>query len=369
MRDARNLPTPWSEHFVQTIDVDAARSMPGRVSDAAKIIYSFEAIRRIRRLIGLARPTIAHAHNIYHHLSPSILVELHRQGIPVVLTLHDLKIACPAYKMFAQGVVCERCRGGALRNVIQQRCIKGSLLMSSLVWLESSVHRRLNVYAGNVSKFVVPSRFFLTKLQEWGFDPAQFTHIPNFVDTDTLLPTEGGGKAFLYVGRLAPEKGIATLIRAAAQIRAPLIVAGTGPEEGKLRELAGRCGGDVTFTGHLNAAALYRTVGSARAVVLPSEWYENAPVSLMEASALGRPVIGASIGGIPELVREQETGWLFESGSVESLAAVLARVQTLPDRVLDEVGRAGRAWMQAEFTPRHYRDRVLALYGSLGARV
>lgn len=366
MRDARNLPTPWSQYFVQTIDVDAARSLPGRLSDATKVIYSFEAIRRIRQLIGIARPTIAHAHNIYHHLSPSILVELHRQGIPAVMTLHDLKIACPAYKMFAHGAVCERCRGGALRNVISQRCIKGSLLMSTLVWLESSAHRLLNIYAGNVSKFVVPSRFFQSKLQEWGFDAAQFTHIPNFVDTDAIAPVETRSNAFVYAGRLAPEKGLETLIRAAAQIRAPLIVAGTGPEEVRLRELAARCGGDVTFTGHLHAAALYQTVGSARAVVLPSEWYENAPVSLMEASALGRPVIGAGIGGIPELVREEESGWLFESGSVESLTAVLARVQALPDRVLDEVGRAGRAWMQAEFTPRHYRDRMLALYGTLG---
>jgi glycosyltransferase involved in cell wall biosynthesis len=366
MRGASDLPSPWAQHFAGAVDFSQAQSLRSKVAAASKIIYSFEARRLIRQLIELTRPDVAHAHNIYHHLSPSILVELRRQSIPVVMTLHDLKLACPAYKMFTHGEVCERCRDGALHNVILRRCIKGSVTMSAMVWLESVLHRVLELYQRNVTRFVVPSRFFLAKLESWGFDRARFTYVPNFVEVDALErgPSEAG--PFVYCGRLVPEKGVATLIRAAARARVRLLVVGAGPEETKLRQTAEQAQGDVTFTGHLSGNRLREVVGSARAVVVPSEWYENAPISVMEASALGRAVIGARIGGIPELIREGETGFLFESANVESLSEVLARVQALPVAALDGIGRAGHAWMRAEFTPGRYRDRMLNLYRTLG---
>ena len=126
-----------------------------------------------------------------------------------------------------------------------------------------------------------------------------------------------------------PEKGVATLVKAAAQARVRLRIIGTGPEEACLRQLAQELGGDVEFTGYLSGSQLHAAISSARAVVLPSEWYENAPISVMEASALARPVIGAKIGGIPELIREDETGFVFRAGNVDALAAVLERVQRL----------------------------------------
>ncbi len=367
MRDSQNLPTPWSRHFVDPVDFGETQPLSRRLSIAGKVIYSFDARRRIRRLTTLARPTIAHAHNIYHHISPSILVELRRQGIPVVMTLHDLKVACPAYKMFTNGAVCERCRGGSLRNVVSQRCIKGSLTMSALIWLESTLHRLFDVYASNVTRFVVPSRFFLTKLTEWGFDPSHFVYIPNFVQTEELPAVVSDAEGFVYFGRLVPEKGVATLIRAATRARVRLRIVGAGPDEQMLRDLAASSGGDITFTGHLEGPTLRGTIASARAVVVPSEWYENAPISVMEASAIGKPVIGARIGGIPELIQENHTGFLFESGNVDSLAEVLLRVQGTPLSQLGEMGRAGHAWMRSEFSPAYYRERMLSLYRSLGA--
>ena len=120
MHNAQNLASQWSAHFVDEID-DDARSPIAKLTRAVSAIYSTEAVRRIRGLIALTRPNVAHAHNIYHHLSPSVLVELRRQNIPVVLTLHDLKLVCPAYKMHTQGAICEGCRGGALRNVVINR--------------------------------------------------------------------------------------------------------------------------------------------------------------------------------------------------------------------------------------------------------
>ncbi len=364
MSNARNDSTPWSTHFIP--DTENARSALAKVGRAADAIYSLRAARRIRRLTALARPDIAHAHNIYHHLSPSVLVELHRQDIPVVLTLHDLKLVCPAYKMHTQGAICEACRGGALRNVIKNRCIKDSTVMSALVWLESTVHRMLDVYARNVSRFVVPSRFFESKLAEWGVDTRKFAYVPNSIDVDAFEPTDESGDAFVYLGRLVPEKGVATLIRAAAKAAVRLRIVGTGPEEAALRRLAAELGGDVEFTGYLSGTALRAAVTSARAVVIPSEWYENAPISVMEASALARPIIGANVGGIPELIVAGETGFVFRSGDVDSLVAVLLQVQNLSQESLRRVGAAGRELMRTEFSPSLYRERMLGLYEEVG---
>ena len=368
MQNALNQPSEWSEHFINQTD-GAARSPMAKLSRAVGAIYSTEAARRIRGLIALTRPNVAHAHNIYHHLSPSVLVELHRQAIPVVLTLHDLKLVCPAYKMHTQGAVCERCRGGALRNVVKNRCIKNSTAMSALVWLESTVHKALDLYMSTVTRFVVPSRFFLQKFAEWGVDTGRFVHIPNSVDVEAMAAEGTPGDAFVYLGRLVPEKGVATLIRAAALARVRLRIIGTGSEEQALRQLAAELGGDVEFTGYLTGSALRAAISSARAVVIPSEWYENAPISVMEASALGRPVIGADIGGIPELIRPGETGFIFTSGSVDSLVDVLASVQRLPVSATQRMGSAGREWMRAEFSPTAYRDRMLALYGQIDVQI
>lgn len=308
MHNAQNSSSEWSSHFVRETTGDLSSSPVAKISRALNAIYSTEAARHVRRLVALTRPDIAHAHNVYHHLTPSVLVELHRREIPIVLTLHDLKLVCPADKMHTKGAVCEDAAEEPLRNVIKNRCIKNSAAMSALVWLESTIHKALGLYMSTVTRFVVPSRFFPAKFAEWGVDTSRFVHIPNSIDAKSM-PVEGDpGDAFVYVGRLAPEKGVATLIRAGSKARVRLRIVGTGPEETALRQLACELGGDVEFTGYLSGSALDTAISSARAVVIPSEWYENAPLSVMEASALGRPVIGANIGGIPELIRTEETG-------------------------------------------------------------
>ena len=366
MRHTENESSPWSGYFAKTTDGSIDGSPLQKLARAVNTVYSRNASRRIRRLIEATRPQVAHAHNIYHHLSPSILTELRRQGVPSVMTLHDLKLACPAYRMHTQGSVCERCKGGALRNVIANRCIKNSLAMSTYVWVESTIHRALNIYLGTVSKFVVPSRFFLTKFGEWGIDTRNFVHIPNFVNADAMTPSPDYGDEFVYFGRLSNEKGIATLIKAGHQAKVKVRIVGTGEEESGLRQLATQLGAQVEFTGYLSGQALRDAIGSARAVVIPSEWYENAPLSVMEASALARPVIGADIGGIPELIRDGETGIRFQSGSVDSLAETLTRVARMPVTGLRQMGMAGREWMRTEFSPTAYRDRMMNLYRDIG---
>ena len=365
MQHDKNLPSPWSEYFVEEIEFGEAYSLKEKAARALKITYSLEARANIKRLLDRARPDIAHAHNVYHHISPSFFEVLHARGVPTVLSLHDLKIACPAYKMLTHDGVCERCKGGKIWNVATQRCVKNSLLLSTVIFMESAVHRLLGCYRKHVDRFVVPSRFYIDKLVEWGWPRERFLHIPNFVDVERLRPDGKPGEYFVYCGRLGPEKGLATFIKAvaAAGVRARII--GAGPEESALRTLAENTGAQVDFAGYQSGEVLYESLRRARALVLPSEWYENAPMSVMEAYALERPVIGARIGGIPELVREGETGALFPSGDADALASQLRRFADLSVGNVEEMGKTARQWMEHDFSAQAYRARLLDLYAAM----
>lgn len=366
MQHPRNLETAWARYFVEEIEFGARYSWLGRLRRAPKTIYSLEAHSNVKALLREHHFDICHAHNIYHHISPSILSAVKAKGIPVVMTLHDLKIVCPAYNMLASDGVCERCKGGKVYNVLLQRCIKNSLALSALVMVEAYLHRILRTYERQVDRFVVPSRFYIDKLVEWGWERARFVHIPNFIDVTQYQPEFEPGGPFLYFGRLSREKGLSTLIRAAARANVPVTIVGTGPDEAALRELACQAGVNVEFLGFQSGAALHDAVRSARAVVLPSEWYENAPMSVIEAYALGKPVLGADIGGIPELVRVGETGFTFASGSIDELADLLNKVSSLDDSQLSAMGRSGHAWVESDYSQERYRERMLALYESLG---
>jgi glycosyltransferase involved in cell wall biosynthesis len=365
MRHSDNLPTPWASYFPDEIELGRSYGLGEKLLRAQRVIFSLQARRKMRQLLERVRPRIAHAHNIYHHLSPSVLPMLRKRGIPVIMTLHDLKLACPAYTMMADNQPCERCRGGRIHNVAVHRCIKGSLALSSLVMIETFVHRLLRLYEANVSRFVVPSRFVLEKLVQWGWPRDRFVYIPNFVDVARFRPGAEIGSRFVYCGRLANLKGVETLVRAAALAKQPLTLVGAGPEETRLRKLAADLGADVLFLGHQTKDALVEVIRSARAIVVPSECNENAPLALLEGYAAGRPVIGSRIAGIPELVREHETGVLFPAGDVKALAAALQEFAGLPTARLAEMGNAGRSWVEQDFSAATYRDRLVALYESL----
>jgi glycosyltransferase involved in cell wall biosynthesis len=367
MHHPRNLETPWSRYFIDEIEFGHDYSPLQKVVMATKVVYSFEAQRRLRALLAEHPIDIAHVHCIYHHHSPSILPTLKQAGVPVVMTAHDLKLACPAYRMLNDDELCERCRDGSVLNVLRHRCMRGSIGMSAVVAAESGLHRFLDTYRKHLDKVVVPSRFFLEKFVEWGWPRERFAYIPNYVDVAAFRPQFEPGTYFLYFGRLAPEKGLSTLLRAAHAAGVPLKLAGTGPEEAALKALAAALPGlDVEFLGYRSGEALHQLVRSARAVVLPSQWYENAPMSVLESMALGKPVIGARIGGIPELIDDGETGWVFESRSLPELTERLRQAQAASDASLASMGRAARVRVADSFSRVRYQQAVLELYASLG---
>lgn len=369
MHHPKNEKTPWEKYFVDEIEFGSEYSAVEKVKMAGKIIYSWDAVSRLNQLISDWKPDIAHAHCIYHHLSPSVLSLLKQHDIPTVMTAHDLKLACPAYKMLNRGGICEKCKGGNLIHVALNRCLHDSLAVSSLVMLESAVHKSMGLYKRNLDRVVVPSRFFSNKLQEWGWDEEQLIYIPNYVDADLFEPVYEPGDYILYFGRLAPEKGLKTLLTANAKSGSRLKIVGTGPIEESLKQYAQEIGGSVEFLGFCDKQSLWPIVKGSKAVILPSEWYENAPMSLLEANALGKVVIGASIGGIPELIDDKVTGFLFESGNPDQLAEILIEIGSMSDHRLAEMGREARKHVAGKFTIDQYSRAMEQLYSSLGVAV
>jgi glycosyltransferase involved in cell wall biosynthesis len=368
MKHRENLPSPWQEHFVDEIEFARGYSLLAKARIAGKVLYSREGRARLERLLHGYSPDVVHVHSLYHHISPAILPVLARQRVPIVMTAHDYKLACPAYKMFDGHSICEDCRGGRLLPLIRKRCVHGSRAVSTLVALETAFHRSRRYYERYVDRIVCPSRFLLEKLVEWGWPRERLVYVPNFFDPSLWKPNFQPGRYFLYFGRLAPEKGLHTLVRASALSGCRTRIVGWGTLRRELVELAQRLGAPVEIIDHVPAAEVASLIQGARAVVVPSEWYENASLALIEGFASGKPAIASDIGGNPELVRDGENGWLFEPGNAQALAALLSGVWNEPDDNVELHGRCAHLLVSRSHSADRYYSALTSLYGTLGVR-
>ncbi|MCZ7562773.1 MAG: glycosyltransferase family 4 protein [Burkholderiales bacterium] len=368
MHHPQNAPSPWEQYFVSEIEFGRTYRWRDRLVMAAKIVYSLEARRKMASLLRRFKPDVAHVHCIYHHISPSVFSLLKERNIPIVLTAHDFKLLCPAYKMHNQRGICERCRSSKILPLVVNRCVKDSLALSSLIAVETFVHRTCGLYSRHLDKIVVPSRFYLRKFQEWGWRASDLEYVPNFIQAADYIPQFEPGGYFVYFGRLIREKGVRTLLKAARMANCKLVLVGVGPDAASLHA-AIEGNPNVHIVDHRTGDALSTLVRGSRAVVLPSELYENAPKSILEAYALGKPVIGADIGGIPELIRVFQTGALFESGNADDLAARLLEYTHMHDAAVANQGRCARQFVVESFSEERYAHEMLRLYGSLGVAV
>jgi len=363
MQHDRNEPSPFSDAFVSHEGFDGGDGLGRRLRAAARVVYCAEARRKIEALVDRVRPDVAHAHNIAHQLSPSILYGLASKGVPVVQTLHDYKIVCPNYAMYVNGENCERCATWRYWNACARRCMRGEAAASALVCAEAYLHRLLGSYSRNVALFIAPSRSLRDRVVAHGVDPAKVVHLPYAIDLAGYEPRYGDGGYAVFVGRLSTGKGVATLLRAAALARdVRLRVVGTGPLRPELEALKEREGLDnVEFVGYRTGADLKRVVSGAAFVVVPSECYENSPLTVYEAFALGKPVVGSDAGGIPELVPDGDAGLLFPAGDREALADRMRALWADRSRAA-EMGRRARARVEREYSPERHYDAIMGVY-------
>ena len=313
MQHPDNIYSVWETYFPKEV-VFSFSGFLGSLRAIARIFHSREVARKFRRLLANFQPHVVHLNNIHSYLSPLVAQIAHQQGIRVVWTLHDYKLICPTYACLRQGAVCESCFHQK-SNVVRYKCMKNSHIASILGYLEACYWHQKKL-ARLTDMFISPSLFLKTKMTEAGFDPDQFAVVPN-VRPQHLMPSDRKGDYYCYAGRLSEEKGVDTLLEAASHLPYPLKVIGGGPLlETCKQKYANQ---HITFYGHLSPEELYPLVREARFLVVPSVWYENNPLSVIEALCMGTPVLGAQIGGIPEMIEERVNGLFFKPGDIADL--------------------------------------------------
>lgn len=330
MKDEQNVPDVNERFFVENVEFNGKQSPISLIKNAGHLLYSVEAFRKFKQYIQIEKPDIIHLNIFQSQLSASIVDAAYQCGIPIVYTAHDLKSICPNYQMLNHGQVCEKCLKGNYMHCFFSACMKDSRSKSLLAAMEMYVYRLRKTYQ-KLDLIVTPSAFYKRKISEAAITKAPIVHIPNFLPLNTQYTCKIGGDYFLYFGRLSREKGILTLIRAYAKTgrRFPLYIVGRGPMEEQILSLIKEKSLEeqVLLLGFKQGKELTDIVEHARCICLPSEWYENGPYSIMEAMAAGKPVIVSSYGGLPEMVDEDQNGFIVQAGNTEELKEALIKME------------------------------------------
>lgn len=381
MEDEKNLPCEDSDLFVPNRDYNGPSSPLAKVSAALSIVYSRESRRRFQELCERVRPDVVHMNLVHRQITLSILDApyLREHHVPVVWTAHDYIGVCPSYTMLdGDENVCDACLDGHFSSCLKRKCVKRSTAKSGMAMLEAEFLKHSHAY-NKIDRIICPSRFLAEKMVEGGFSKSQVVWMPNFITNGSLeamervATPECNEPYFLYFGRLSAEKGVDVLISAfsEASLKLPddwrLKIAGSGPAEESLRACAKDSAAScrIEFLGYKSGDELASLIKGARWSVVPSTWRENMPYSIVESLAAGTPVIGSEMGGIPELVRNGETGYTFPVGDVSALSEALVRASMVTEERIECFKSNCRSFVRARCSQEKYVFLLIDLYRSL----
>ncbi len=361
MQSPRNLPSRYAKYFVQHRDLSRLQFSWKNLIHWGRIFYSLEAKRKIQTLILAEKPDIVHLHNIYHQISPSILGVIKKAKIPMVMTVHDYKLICPAYTLYSRGEVCERCKKYKYYHCVWRKCHKDSYLASAIVALEMGFHKLFRFYEKYVDLFICPSQYLYQKLKDWGLPQDKLVHIPYFIKTQNIKrPRSTPQNYVLYFGRLSPEKGITDLLAVAKALpHIPLRIVGQGPQQAHITQYLDQHKlSNVQVMGYQSGKKLTQTIAQARFVVVPSQFPEMFGLVILEAYRLGKTVLARKRGGIPELVLDQKTGLLFQNR-----AALQEKIEYLYNHpaICQQMATRGHKTLN-KFSSRIFYSRLSKIY-------
>jgi len=361
MNHPMNFESPDDKYWPSYIDYREAikdKSIKNIFRVIFRSIYSLEAKKCIDRFLDDVKPDLVHIHNILHHITPSILGEIKKRGIPIVWTLHDYTIICPNTSFLTEnGDICEACKKRKFFMASVKRCKKNSLGASLVAMLENYVHRLMRVFR-HVDFFISPSDFLRKKFVEYGMGQKVVT-VNNFMDIADCVPCYENKDYYVYLGRLNHIKGVDTLVEAAKRVpEVVLKVVGVGElkEEFEKQNIS-----NVEFVGFKSGEELKTLTQNAMFAVVPSQWYENFPYSVLEPMAYGKAVIGSRIGGIPELIKDGETGYLFEPHNVDELVSLIKKLSSNNGDIV-RMGKNARARVEKEFNQKVHYDKLMEIY-------
>lgn len=361
-----NNPSPYSKYFPES--KETRKGPLKQVKNMVNYFYHFEAAKKMEQLIEDERPDIAHVHLMWGQITPSIFPVLRKHHIPILLTVHDYRIVCPAYLFRdGHGNICEACKGKNFYKCLTHTCCKGSKLFSAVMAAEMYFRNRFFNPAKFIDGFMYVSNFSRDKHEQ--YMPALKTK-PNITlynfscDIAKSPKTLSENKYYLFYGRLSDEKGVTTLLRAFKDIpQCKLKIVGTGPKEQELKDFVQSSGmKNVEFLGFKRGQELMDLVKNAHFVIVCSECYENNPMSIIESYSYGTPIIGSRIGGIPEIVIEGKTGYQFVCGDSDDLQQKVKFADSLTGEDYSCLSAGTLTFAHENLSLESYYPRLIAFY-------
>jgi glycosyltransferase involved in cell wall biosynthesis len=346
-------------HHVVTLERENAelKSFFSKIAAFGSAIHSPSAYRAMREMIDQHHPEVVHVHNLYPQLSVSALDACHDAGVPVVMSVQDYKLTCPAAQHLRSGKVCTKCVGGREHWCAIHNC-RGSIAMSAAYAARNAYARMTGKVERAVSLYLCPTNFVAGTLIDAGYPADRVEVIPNFCDLPAASTRSEPGSYAAFIGRVSPEKGLDVLLDAACLSNVPTRVAGDLTKMPHLKTLAPD---NVHFHGALSRQEIPDFLRGARFLVVPSIWNEAFGIVAAEAMSWSLPVIASRIGGLPEVVQDGVNGLLVEPGNAESLARAMLRLAT-DDQLCLQLGTAAREKATREYSVDAFYRRLMRAY-------
>lgn len=372
-----NFALQWPENYISTQSAYFPESKETRkgvfknINNLINYFYNFKAATKIEKLIRDEKPEIAHIHLIWGQITPSILPVLKKYHIPIVFSIHDYRIVCPAYTCKnGKGFICEKCGKNSFYYCVINKCAKGNYLLSTIMASEQYFRNALFNPSKYIDGLLYVSKFAKSIHEKYmpSLKMKKNLVLYNVINKINELPSYiNNDKYYLYFGRLSYEKGIKTLIEAFKELpQCVLKIAGTGPLNEELQEYKKKYKiNNIEFLGYKSGEELSNLIQNAHFVVVPSEWYENNPMTIIEAYAVGTPVIGASIGGIPEIISENKTGFLFKSGNLHELTKCIEKADNLHEQEYSRYSASAIEFAKKNFNRDSYYYTLWKFYMDL----
>lgn len=366
--EEKTVASKFTDFFVKAPNLKS-NSLLEKITNVSRFIYSSEAKNKLEALIQKEQPDVAHLHIFYGNLTSSILPVLKKYNIPSVMSVHEYRVLCPTYLMLdQQHNICELCSNGNYIHALQKKCNKGSLANSAISALECFIRDKYFDYTDYIDRFIMVSKFIQKKHLEYKPSLKQKSiHLYNFIDLHQHASPVSAGKFYLYIGRLSHEKGLLTLLN--AFIHFPdleLKIAGDGAIRQILEEfIVTHKMNNVTLLGFLNQNQIKALQEDTKFLIIPSEWYENNPMVAIETMAMSKPIIGADIGGIPELIKHDGNGFLFNPKSVDNLIQAIKQAENLTHAKYLEFCHNARKFAEDNFDREAHYISLIEIYTKL----
>ncbi len=354
----KNLPSEYDKYFADAPEI-REQSFGGKIKAIPRFFRNSDAARKLDKLLTDTKPDIAHLHNIFNGLSMSILPVFAKHGVPVVMTIHDSRLVCPTANWMLKGKHCHNCRNSLYTNCLFHQCYDNNLTISLFSMLEMIHKDFLFNYDKYISKYIFLNHEYISQMS---------LHHPYFQAKSDILfnftPLKDASRHtqdyLLFFGRLTEEKGIATIMEAAK--KAPNVKIKFAGEGRMLEYIERQSLPNVETLGFLKGEKLDKTVREAKAVLVPSEWMENNPMTVIEANMLARPAIGTRIGGIPEIIVPGKTGWLIDVGDADALASCMEEAWNMPEAEYAAMRESCREFAMENFSPESHYKRLMEIY-------